>query len=67
MVLRPKDIRYRYDLAGGATMDLGCLGCYCIGLLRYLTGCEPTVVSGQATRLSTDAEIDRIMDVYFFN
>jgi predicted dehydrogenase len=29
----PKDIRYRYDLAGGATMDLGV---YALGLLRRL-------------------------------
>ncbi|MBV7328103.1 Gfo/Idh/MocA family oxidoreductase [Chloroflexi bacterium TSY] len=61
MVLRPRDIRYRYDLAGGATMDLGC---YCISLMRYLTGCEPTVVSAQASQLSADPEIDRTMDVY---
>lgn len=39
------DIRLRYALAGGATMDLGC---YAIRLLRYLTGAEPEVVRAQA-------------------
>ena len=34
----PKDIRYRYDLAGGATMDVGC---YAIHLLRFLADAEP--------------------------
>jgi predicted dehydrogenase len=39
------DIRLRYELAGGATMDLGC---YAIRLLRFLTGAEPEVVRAQA-------------------
>lgn len=39
------DIRLRYDLAGGATMDLGC---YAIRLLRFLAGAEPEVVRAQA-------------------
>ncbi|MEZ4737434.1 MAG: Gfo/Idh/MocA family oxidoreductase [Caldilineaceae bacterium] len=38
------DIRLRYDLAGGATMDLGC---YAIRLLRFLTGAEPEVIRAQ--------------------
>ena len=37
---RFSDIRYRLDLAGGATMDAGC---YAIHLARVLGGDEPTV------------------------
>jgi predicted dehydrogenase len=42
---RFSDIRYRLDLAGGATMDAGC---YPVNLLRFLAGTEPEVVSAQA-------------------
>ncbi|MBX3015278.1 MAG: Gfo/Idh/MocA family oxidoreductase [Caldilineaceae bacterium] len=50
------DIRLRYDLAGGATMDLGC---YAIRLLRFLVGTEPTVVRAQAQTAAP--QIDRWM------
>lgn len=50
------DIRLRYDLAGGATMDLGC---YAIRLLRYLTGAEPEVVRAQARCIAP--QVDRWM------
>jgi len=53
-LLRPSDIRLRYDLAGGAVMDTGC---YAIHMARHLTGAEPTVVSAQA-RLHSP-EVDR--------
>ena len=43
--LRPGDIRYRLDLAGGATMDVGC---YAISIARFLAGAEPEVVAAQA-------------------
>jgi predicted dehydrogenase len=39
------DIRYRLDLAGGATMDAGC---YPINCVRVVVGAEPTVVSARA-------------------
>lgn len=55
-LILPGDIRYRYELAGGATMDLGC---YTINLLRYLAGAEPRVLEAHA-RLSS-AQIDRYM------
>lgn len=48
------DIRLRYDLAGGATMDLGC---YAIRLLRFLTNAEPEVVRAQAQISSS--QLDR--------
>jgi predicted dehydrogenase len=45
----PRDIRYRADLAGGATMDIGC---YAVHLWRALAGDEPTVVGARAKSMS---------------
>ncbi len=59
-LLRPNDIRYRYELGGGATMDVGC---YAINLLRFLAGAEPTVVRAEA-RLSSP-RVDRWMAADF--
>ncbi len=50
------DIRYRYDLAGGATMDAGC---YPINVVRFLAGAEPEVVSASA--LLRSETVDRAM------
>jgi predicted dehydrogenase len=55
-ILRPGDIRYRFDLSGGATMDMGC---YVINIVRWLAEAEPSVVSARA-RLSS-ADVDRFM------
>lgn len=52
----PRDIRYRLDLAGGATMDTGC---YTISILRFLAEAEPTVVAAEARLMSPG--IDRWM------
>lgn len=52
----PGDIRYRWELAGGATMDVGC---YTINMVRHLAGAEPEVVSA-AAKLSSP-RIDRRM------
>ena len=54
--LLPGDIRYRYDLAGGATMDTGC---YAISIVRFLAGAEPEVTSARARLSSSD--VDRWM------
>jgi predicted dehydrogenase len=51
-----KDIRYQYDLAGGAVMDVGC---YAIHMLRHATGEEPTVKRAEARLAST--KVDRFM------
>ena len=56
----PGDIRYRFELAGGAAMDVGC---YAINLLRLLAGAEPEVVSATA-RLSSP-QVDRWMQADF--
>ena len=53
---RFSDIRYRLDLAGGATMDAGC---YPVNLLRFLAGTEPEVVSARAELRSPG--VDRAM------
>ena len=60
----PRDIRYRLDLAGGATMDTGC---YAIHLARTIAGEEPIVVSARA-KLASEG-VDRAMeaDVRFPN
>jgi predicted dehydrogenase len=54
------DIRYRFDLAGGAMMDAGC---YAVHMVRTLgsagTGDEPAVVGARAKRYGPD--IDRAM------
>jgi predicted dehydrogenase len=50
------DIRYQYDLAGGATMDVGA---YTVHMARLLGREEPDVVSAEA-KLRTP-EVDRAM------
>jgi predicted dehydrogenase len=52
----PKDIRYRYDLAGGAVMDVGC---YAIHMNRLIAGSEPRVVSARAKTVKPN--VDRWM------
>jgi predicted dehydrogenase len=58
------DIRYRYDLAGGALMDAGC---YAIHFLRHMAGGpgggEPVVTAASAKLLQRDPRVDRAMDV----
>jgi len=56
---RKGDIRYQLDLAGGATMDMGC---YPVSLLRLLAT-DPRVNSASA-KLSSPG-VDRAMDARF--
>ena len=53
---RFSDIRYRFDLAGGALMDIGC---YAVHMVRTLAGAEPEVVAAKAKLHGAD--IDRAM------
>lgn len=53
---RFSDIRYRYSLAGGATMDAGC---YAVNMARAFGGARPEVVSARAKL--HDPQIDRAM------
>ncbi len=50
------DIRYRFELGGGAMMDMGC---YVVHMARMLGGEEPSVLSARA-KLHGD-DIDRAM------
>lgn len=54
---RLDDIRYRWDLAGGATMDLGC---YPLRLMRYLLDEAPTVTYAKASCIKP--QVDRWME-----
>ena len=58
-LLRPGDIRYRLELAGGALMDTGC---YTVHLLRHLAGAEPTVERARARW--TSGGVDRALEAY---
>ena len=61
-LLSPRDIRYRYDLAGGATMDLGC---YAIDLIRLLGDAAAMEVTSAVALLADDPRIDRAMEADF--
>jgi predicted dehydrogenase len=41
----PRNIRFKYELGGGALMDCGC---YPVSLVRFLAGAEPRVEHAQA-------------------
>jgi predicted dehydrogenase len=53
------DIRYDYELAGGAAMDAGC---YAIDCIRLLGPGEPEVVAALATEQNPD--VDRAMTAF---
>ncbi len=55
-IVNKSDIRYQFDLAGGAMMDMGC---YVVNMARMLGGEEPSVISATAKLLNPD--IDRAM------
>jgi len=52
----PKNIRFNYDLAGGALMDCGC---YPVSLIRYLAEAEPRVEHAEARLFAP--KVDRRM------
>jgi predicted dehydrogenase len=53
ILLNFSNVRYQYDLAGGALMDAGC---YPVSMVRYLMGTEPTVVNAKAKLLNADVD-----------
>jgi predicted dehydrogenase len=55
----PDDIRFRYELAGGAAMDAGC---YAIDCIRLLGPGEPEVVAALATEQNPG--VDRAMTAF---
>jgi len=58
--LMRNDIRWRWDLAGGALMDVGC---YTISMLRHVAGAEPSVQ--EAKCLLWSPQVDRRVDARF--
>jgi predicted dehydrogenase len=59
---RFSDIRYNFDLAGGALMDAGCYAVHC---LRLLAPGTPKVTAAKALTLKRDPRIDRAMTATF--
>ena len=54
----PGDIRWQYELAGGALMDAGC---YPVSIVRFLAGTEPEVVAARAKVVK--GTVDRAMEI----
>ena len=48
------DIRFSKPLGGGSLLDLGC---YCVGISRFLTGAEPLEVKSLA-RIGPESQVD---------
>ena len=51
------DIRYNKELGGGALLDLGC---YCIGISRFVTGQEPIAAQALA-HIGSESKVDETM------
>ncbi len=64
LLLNFSNVRYRYDLAGGALMDAGC---YPLSLVRFLVGAEPTVISAKARLIKPDMDSRVEADLKFPN
>ncbi len=60
----PRNIRYRYELAGGALMDAGC---YPVSLVRHLMGAEPEVLRASARQLRPQVDTRIEADLRFPN
>ncbi len=58
----PADIRFSYELGGGANMDGGC---YAINLMRFLGPGEPVVTSAQAQESAPGVDIVMRADLGF--
>src|ERR1041384_6712968 len=64
LLLNFSNVRYRYDLAGGALMDAGC---YPVSMIRYLMGSEPQVVRAKAKLIKPDVDSRMEADLLFPN
>lgn len=58
----PNNIRFNYDLAGGALMDCGC---YPVSLIRYLADAEPTVERANARLFAPQVDHNMTADLSF--
>ena len=56
------NIRFKYELAGGALMDCGC---YPVSLIRHLAGAEPTVVRAEARLFAPQVDHKMTADLAF--
>ncbi len=56
------NIRFKYELAGGALMDCGC---YPVSLIRFLAEAEPTVNRAQARLFATQVDHKMSADLSF--
>ncbi len=58
----PGNIRFKYELAGGALMDCGC---YPVSLIRHLAQAEPTVDRAQASLSAPQVDHKMTSDLSF--
>jgi predicted dehydrogenase len=58
----PGNIRFKYELAGGALMDCGC---YPVSLVRHLAQAEPTVESAEAHLFAPQVDYKMSADLSF--
>ena len=56
------NIRFKYELAGGALMDCGC---YPVSLIRYLAEAEPTVERAEASLFAPQVDHKMTADLSF--
>jgi predicted dehydrogenase len=56
----PNNIRFDWDLAGGATMDLGC---YPLHMIRYFSGMTPRVIAAKAVVGPPDIDVTMKADL----
>lgn len=58
----PNNIRFKYELAGGALMDCGC---YPVSLIRFIAEAEPAVERAQARLFAPQVDHNMIADLSF--
>jgi predicted dehydrogenase len=58
----PKNIRFNYELAGGALMDCGC---YPVSLIRHLAQAEPTISWAEARLFAAQVDHKMSADLSF--
>lgn len=56
------NIRFKYELAGGALMDCGC---YPVSLIRHLAEAEPTVARAEASLFAPQVDRRMSADLFF--
>ena len=62
LLLSPNNIRFNYELAGGALMDCGC---YPVSLIRHIAEAEPTVERAEARLFEPQVDHNMTADLSF--